>query len=84
MLAALIEQGNLIKLGEDILFLSDTYDEAQAKLRVYLQAHGKITVAEARDLLGATRKYILPLLEHMDALRITRRIGDERVPGTAF
>jgi selenocysteine-specific elongation factor len=44
--------------------------------------HGKMTVAEARDILGATRKYILPLLEHMDALRITKRSGDERVLGS--
>ena len=35
----------------------------------------------AIDVLGATRKYILPLLEHMDALKITRRMGDERVLG---
>jgi selenocysteine-specific elongation factor len=40
-----------------------------------------MTVAEARDILGATRKYILPLLEHMDALKMTQRIGDERVLG---
>ena len=40
-----------------------------------------MTAAEARDVLGATRKYILPLLEHMDALRITRRVGDARVLG---
>jgi selenocysteine-specific elongation factor len=39
-------------------------------------------VAEARDVLGATRKYILPLLEHMDTLKITRRLGDQRVLGT--
>ena len=40
-----------------------------------------MTAAEARDVLGATRKYILPLLEHMDAQRITRRVGDMRVLG---
>jgi selenocysteine-specific elongation factor len=79
ILAALIEQGQLVKLGDGVLFLRETYDEALTKLTSYLQVHGKMTAAEARDLLGATRKYILPLLEHMDALRITRRIGDERV-----
>jgi selenocysteine-specific elongation factor len=61
--------------------LHETYDEAVARLVQYLRVHGKMTVAEARDVLGATRKYILPLLEHMDALKITRRMGDERVLG---
>jgi selenocysteine-specific elongation factor len=48
----------------------------------YLREHGTMTVAEARDVLGATRKYILPLLEQLDTLKITRRLGDERVLGT--
>jgi selenocysteine-specific elongation factor len=82
VLNALIEQGQLFKVGEGILFLRETYDEAVKRLVAYLRMHGKMTVAEARDILGATRKYILPLLEHMDALRITKRSGDERVLGS--
>lgn len=81
VISALIEQGKLVKLGEGILFLRATYEEALKMLVVYLQEHGRMTVAEARDILGATRKYILPLLEHMDVLRLTKRAGDERVPG---
>ena len=79
VLAALIEQGRIVKLTEGTLFLRETYEEALAKIVAYLEEYDKITAAEARDLLGATRKYVLPLLEHMDALRITRRVGDERV-----
>jgi len=85
ILAALIEQGRLVKLGgstDTVLFLSESYEEAIAKLVAYLQEHGKMTAAEARDIVGTTRKYILPLLEHMDEQRITHRIGDERILGT--
>ena len=82
VLTALIEQGRLVRLGEGVLFLRETYDEALTRLVAYLREHGKITVAEARDILGATRKYILPLLEQMDALHVTRRVGDERFLGT--
>ena len=81
VLNALIEQGNIIRLGDNILFLRETYQEAIAHIVAFMQKNGKITVAEARDITGATRKYILPLLEHMDALHITRRIGDERMLG---
>ncbi len=81
VVAALIEQGSLVRLGEGVLFLRETYDEAVTRVVAYLREHGKITVAEARDILGATRKYILPLLEQMDALHITRRVGDERFLG---
>ena len=81
VLNALIEQGQLVKLGDGVLFLHETYVEAIAKLVQFIREHGTMTVSEARDVLGATRKYILPLLEHMDTLKITRRIGDERVLG---
>ncbi|HYX48286.1 MAG TPA: SelB C-terminal domain-containing protein, partial [Ktedonobacteraceae bacterium] len=86
VLASLIEQGRLVKLGsanDTVLFLRESYEEAIAKLVAYLQDHQKMTAAEARDVLGTTRKYILPLLEHMDEKHITRRVGDERIRGTA-
>ena len=81
-LNALIEQGQLVKLSDGVLFLRETYDQAIATLVKFLREHGTMTVAEARDVLGATRKYILPLLEHMDTLKITRRLGDQHVLGT--
>lgn len=83
VLNALIEQSELIKLADGILFLRETYDEAITRLLAHIRERGQVTVAEARDILGATRKYILPLLEHMDERRLTRRVGDERVLGTA-
>ncbi len=81
VITALIEQGKLVKVG-DVLFLQETYNQALTLLIDYLRTHTTLTVAEARDILGATRKYILPLLEHMDALHITRRTGDVRTLGT--
>jgi len=87
ILGALIEQGTLVKVGsaaDAVLFLRESYDEALAKLLAYIREHGRMTAAEARDVLGTTRKYILPLLEHMDERRLTRRIGDERVAGSAM
>lgn len=86
VLASLIEQGRLVKLGsasDTVLFLRESYEEAIARLVTYLEEHQKMTAAEARDVLGTTRKYILPLLEHMDERHITRRVGDERVRGIA-
>ena len=86
VLASLIEQGQLVKLGsanDTVLFLRESYEQAIRKLVGFLQEHQKMTAAEARDVLGTTRKYILPLLEHMDERHITRRVGDERIRGTA-
>ena len=40
-----------------------------------------VTVAQVRDVLGSTRKHVLPLLAHLDASGVTRRRGDVRVAG---
>ncbi len=83
VITALIEQGRLVKLSDGVLFLQETYHQALTLLVDYLREHTTMSVAEARNILGTTRKYILPLLEHMDATHITRRAGDVRTLGTA-
>ncbi|CAI8032949.1 Selenocysteine-specific elongation factor [Geodia barretti] len=45
----------------------------------HLAENGEITVADVRDLLGTSRKYALALMDHLDHVRVTRRVGDVRV-----
>jgi selenocysteine-specific elongation factor len=78
---ALVERGTLLRAGESLLLEPAAYAEAVRRVVVHLRAHGRLTVAEARDLLGTTRKYMLPILELMDEQRITRRQGDDRLLG---
>ena len=40
-----------------------------------------VTVAQLRDALATTRKFMLPLLAHLDASGVTRRRGDLRIGG---
>jgi selenocysteine-specific elongation factor len=79
ILAALIQRGDLVKLGPDILFTRETYNDMLARTLDFLRQNGQITVAQCRDLFGASRKYILAFLEYLDRERITRREGDYRV-----
>ncbi len=79
VLAAAAERGDLARLSDDVVVLAETYAAARDTLAAYLAAHDGLTVAAARDLLGATRRTIVPLLETLDAARVTRRVGDLRV-----
>ncbi|HSR35444.1 MAG TPA: SelB C-terminal domain-containing protein, partial [Anaerolineae bacterium] len=79
VLNALIEQGQLVKLSEDVIFSTETYEEMRDRLVAYLQEHDRITVAQVRDMFGTSRKYALAFLGYLDEKRITRRVGDERV-----
>ncbi|MGQ9458294.1 MAG: SelB domain-containing protein, partial [Anaerolineae bacterium] len=79
VLNALVAQGRLVRVSEEVLFLRETYEEMVARVVAYIQEHGSITVAQVRDLFNASRKYALALMEHLDERRVTRRVGDERV-----
>ncbi len=75
----LLEQGTLVRIGGDVLFHGEELERLSARVQEHLRAQGQITLAEARDLLQTSRKYVQALLEEMDARRITRREGDLRV-----
>ena len=51
----------------------------EARIVDHIRRQGNVTVAQARDLLGVSRKYALALLEYLDEVRVTRRVGDVRV-----
>lgn len=79
LLHYLLRRGELVRIGEDTYFGREALEEAQAKISAFLDQHGQITLGQARDLLGSTRKYVLPLLEYLDQIKFTRRQGDLRV-----
>ena len=79
LLAHLADQGKVVKVDGALVFASTAYEKMVSAVTEYIQANGKITVADARTLFNSSRKYVLPLLEYLDQQRVTRRVGDERV-----
>lgn len=77
--ALLIERGTLVKIAPDLFFDKSVIEAAESALIKHLQEHEGITVAEFRDLIGSSRKYVVPMLEYFDKKRLTRRVGDTRV-----
>ena len=78
---SLLDQGRLVRVSDSILLAPEPYARAIDTVVGYLRTHETITVAQARDLLDTSRKYMLAILEHFDERRITRRRGDDRVLG---
>ncbi|MEJ5224046.1 MAG: SelB C-terminal domain-containing protein, partial [Anaerolineales bacterium] len=76
--SALIEQGELVAVSGEVLFRKTDYESMLAQVRAFIEQHGKISVAEARDLFNTSRKYILAFMEHLDAIGVTLREGDYR------
>jgi selenocysteine-specific elongation factor len=72
------DQGAVAVLKEDTLIHHEALDEARALLLRTLEAEGTIESARFRDLLGTTRKYVIPILEHFDETGLTVREGNAR------
>jgi selenocysteine-specific elongation factor len=80
LLGILLEEGDIEQVNPDYFLAAGRLAEAEDSIRAHLDAHGRLGVAEVREMLGASRKYAIPLLEHLDRKRVTRRDGDFRIP----
>jgi len=77
LFAFTMEAGILTQVSEDVVFREVDYQEFVARI-TRLLGQGPATVSQIRDLLGSSRKYVLPLLEQLDRQGLTVREGDER------
>ncbi|RME89772.1 MAG: selenocysteine-specific translation elongation factor [Anaerolineae bacterium] len=75
---ALLTTGELVAVSSEVVFRREDYEHMVGQVRAYIQKEGKITVAQARDLFQTSRRYVLALLEHLDAIGVTVREGDFR------
>ena len=75
---ALIDMGELTAVSQEVVFRTKDYEAMVAKVKSAIQQKGQMTLAEVRDLLGTTRKYVQAFLEHLDLIGVTAREGDAR------
>jgi selenocysteine-specific elongation factor len=78
LLAVLLDEGKLAKIGDNLWIDSGAYRVALSALERLSKTPDGITVATLRDATGSSRKIILPLLEHFDSQKITRRVGENQ------
>jgi len=76
--AYLVASGALVVVSPEVAFGAEAYGKLVRGVRELLGREGKATVARIRDEFDTSRKYILALLEHLDARGITVRDGDVR------
>ena len=75
---ALVELEQMVIIPPDLVFRTEDYQKIVAELKRQMGEQGTITVAQARDHFNTSRRYALALLEHLDAIGVTVRQGDER------
>jgi selenocysteine-specific elongation factor len=82
-----VELRQLIRSGvvverDGCYFAAIAVESAAATIASLLASSpGGVTVSQVRDALGTSRKFLLPLLAHLDSAGVTRRRGDLRIGG---
>lgn len=71
------EQGKIVMLDDQFAYFGEVFEDAVKTLKAETGAY--FEVGEAKDILGISRKYVIPFLEKLDALKLTKRVENKRV-----
>jgi selenocysteine-specific elongation factor len=74
--AYLVKKGSLLRLPGGWIIAREPVEDVIARLRGSGKA--SLDVGEFKEMFGLTRRLAIPLLEHLDAVKVTRRVGDRR------
>ncbi|HEX8871583.1 MAG TPA: selenocysteine-specific translation elongation factor [Candidatus Acidoferrum sp.] len=80
ILQILLREKVLVRVSAELIFHASALERLSELLKEYKKNRGdRLGVPAFKELAGISRKYAIPLLEHLDRQRLTRRAGDERV-----
>ncbi len=75
------ENGDVVKVNEDIYLHTEVMDGIKSKLTDELTRTGGLTMSEIRQVLDTSRKFAIPICEYFDRVGFTIREGDKRLLG---
>jgi selenocysteine-specific elongation factor len=81
VIRALIDLKEIINISDDIGFSKSAYEAITQTVLGHIDQYESIDAKALRDKLDTSRKYAIAVLEHLDSLGITQRIGDVRKRG---
>ena len=74
----LAREGAVVAVGRDRYYEAQAFARERDRVVSILAAAGEATPAAVREKLGRSRKWLIPLLEHLDKEGVTDRRGDVR------
>jgi selenocysteine-specific elongation factor len=78
VLDVLIGDGQVVKVKEDLYYGQQALEQLKRKLVDFLISHEEISTPQFKDMAGASRKFVIPLIEYFDSTQLTIRVGDVR------
>ncbi|GBC63121.1 selenocysteine-specific translation elongation f actor [Desulfonema ishimotonii] len=78
VLMILIDEGQIVKVKEDLYFHTDVVDKLKRAVVDFLRRSEEMSTPQFKEIAGVSRKYLIPLIEYFDSQNITIRVGDVR------
>ena len=78
---ALTDLRKIVNVNDNIAFDAESYDRLVTEISLHIEEFDEIDAKTLRDKFRTSRKYAIAVLEHLDSLGITQRVGDVRKRG---
>ena len=75
----LLKLGFLVSLDGNIIYHVDIYSDFKNRIMKLFETNDKITVPEAKEAIGLSRKFAIPLLNRIENEGLIKRLGDFRI-----
>ena len=74
-----LRDGTLLKISESLYYEKAIIEPLIGSVIQYMEKNGEIDAPAFKELTGLTRKFSIPILEYLDRIKVTMRIGDKRI-----
>jgi selenocysteine-specific elongation factor len=79
VLKLLVAEGSVVRVSTELYFDRGALDGLRERLVAHLRQHREITTQQFKELVGATRRHVIPLAEYFDREKVTLRVGEKRL-----
>jgi selenocysteine-specific elongation factor len=79
VLDLLLREAKLVKISETLYYEKGLIDKLVQEVVEVMKKDGEIDAPGFKNLTGLTRKFSIPILEYLDRVKLTIRVGDKRI-----
>ena len=79
LLKVMVSEGTVVRVSEELCFEAGALAGLRERLVAHLREKKEITTQAFKEMVGQTRKFVIPLSEYFDREKVTLRVGEKRV-----
>ncbi|WNG14462.1 selenocysteine-specific translation elongation factor [Cystobacter fuscus] len=79
LLRVAVAEGRVVGVSEELYFDAGALAGLKERLVAYLRDKSDISTQAFKELVGQSRKFVIPLSEYFDREKVTLRVGEKRV-----